>query len=141
MSDILNKSNEIRDRLNEEKAQLKKDTKKYRDDLVDVASETVSGMRTDVKKVLTYGAALVITYNLSNWAFKVGNKRSQKKYLKKLAKANAQNAAGGDVKIKNSKVPSFGKMLRDEAMVFLMGVAKEELINYLQTRKERRGKK
>ncbi|ANQ49635.1 hypothetical protein KMW28_04910 [Flammeovirga yaeyamensis] len=134
-------ANEVRERLKAEKIQLKEETKKYKEDLVNVATDTVTDVRSDVKKMMVYGAALVAAYSLTQWGFKVHNKRSQKKFLKKLAKENKNTGQLPLSESKNSKIPSFGKMLRDEATTFLIGVAKEELMNYLETRKETRKKK
>ncbi|OHX66440.1 hypothetical protein [Flammeovirga pacifica] len=134
-------ANEVRERLKAEKIQLKEETKKYKEDLINVAADTVNDARGDVKKVMIYGAALVAAYSLTQWGFKVHNKRSQKKFLKKLSKENKNTGGLPLNESKNSVIPSFGKMLRDEAATFLIGVAKEELMNYLETRKDSRAKK
>lgn len=137
------KTNEVREKLKAEKALLKEQTKLAKSELVDLAHDTVSETKHDIKKVFTYGAALVVTYSISQWALRIHKSRSQKKYLKKLAELEKAPKKGKKTLVADpheSKVPSFGKMLRNEATVFLMGVAKEELLNYLETRKEKKKK-
>ncbi|AZQ63132.1 hypothetical protein EI427_13050 [Flammeovirga pectinis] len=144
MSEKVEKTNEIRERLKADKERLKAETKLYKDELVSLTSETVADTRHDIKKVLTYGAAVVATYSLSQWALRLHSHRSKKKYLKKLEKLDEKGAKAKidtNEESSNSRIPSFGKMLRDEATVFLMGVAKEELLNYLTRRQENRKKK
>ena len=137
------KTNEVREKLKAEKVLLKEQTKQAKDELVSLASGTVSETQQDIKKVLTYGAALVVTYGISQWALRLHKSRSQKKYLKKLSKVEGTTKKGKKIvstDTHESRVPSFGKMLRDEATVFLMGVAKEEILNYLESRKEKKKK-
>lgn len=138
-----NTTNEIRERLKLEKAQLKEQTKVAKNELVDLAQETVSETKHDIRKVFTYGAALVVTYGVSQWALRIHKSRSQKKYLKKISKLDKSSKKGKAVEVTEThdkRIPSFGKMLRDEATVFLLGVAKEEVLNYLERRKEKKKK-
>ncbi|NME71855.1 hypothetical protein [Flammeovirga aprica] len=137
------KTNTVREKLKAEKVLLKQQTKEAKDELVGLAQDTVSETQHDIKKIFTYGAALVVTYSLSQWALRIHKSRSQKKYLKKLSKLEGDAKKGKKIvstETHESKVPSFGKMLRDEAAVFLMGVAKEEILNYLESRKEKKKK-
>ncbi|KXX69497.1 hypothetical protein [Flammeovirga sp. SJP92] len=137
------RTNAVREKLKAEKAQLKEQTQSAKKELVDLAQGTVSETQQDIKKIFTYGAALVVTYSLSQWALRIHKSRSQKKYLKKLSKLEGPAKKGKKIVSTDShesRVPSFGKMLRDEATVFLMGVAKEEILNYLESRKEKKKK-
>ncbi|MBD0404036.1 hypothetical protein [Flammeovirga sp. EKP202] len=137
------KTNTVREKLKAEKIQLKEQTKLAKQELVDLAQGTVSETQQDIKKIFTYGAALVVTYGLSQWALRIHKSRSQKKYLKKLSKLEVPTKKGKKIvstDTHESRVPSFGKMLREEATVFLMGVAKEEILNYLESRKEKKKK-